>query len=67
MEKFYIVRSEYHSNHWLYAMCYKLADALQLITDEHLPDAAVEFCRGSFPFDYEVYKTLFHKDKGVRS
>ena len=67
MEKFYIVRSEYHTNHWLYAMTSTLAEALQVITSERLSDAAVEFCKGSFPFDYECYKTLFHKEKGVKS
>lgn len=65
MEKFYIIRTDYHGEHWLYGMTNTLADALKFVHDEHLQnaDTAIEFCRGSFPFDYEVYKTLFAQKK----
>ena len=59
MEKFYIIRTDYHNQYCLYAVADTLVKALNLVHNEHLSDAAVEFCRGSFPSDYEVYKTLF--------
>lgn len=65
MEKFYIIRTDYHGEHWLYAMTNTLAEALKFVHDEklHDKDTAIEFCRGSFPFDFEVYKTLFAQPK----
>ena len=61
MEKFYIIRTDYHGEKWLFAMTKTLAEALQFVHDEGLynADTAIEFCKGVFPFDYEVYKTLF--------
>ena len=60
-KKFYIVRTDYYDQCWLYGMTNTLAEALQFVHDEGIygADTAIEFCRGSFPFDYEVYKTLF--------
>lgn len=60
-EKFYIIRTDYKNNDWLYAMTNTLPEALNLVDKENLQyeDTAIEFCKGSFPFDYEVYKTLF--------
>lgn len=64
-DRFYIIRTDYHGEKWLYAMTETLADALQFIHNEGIMDAdtAIEFCRGKFPFDYEVTKTLFAKPK----
>lgn len=64
-DSFYIIRTDYHGEKWLYGMTETLADALKFIHDENLMDAdtAIEFCRGKFPFDYEVTKTLFAKPK----
>lgn len=64
-QKFYIVRNM-HSDpkqDWLYAMCDTLADAFQVITSDKLQDAAVQCCRGSFPFDYRVTRTFKHMPK----
>lgn len=60
-EKFYIIRTDYHNDHFLYGMTSTLSDALKFVHDEHLQnsDTAIEFCKGRFPFDYEVYKTMF--------
>ena len=65
MDKFYIIRTDYHGESWLYAMTNTLAEALAFVHDNGLfsADTAIEFCRGSFPFDYEVYKTLFARNK----
>ena len=67
MEKFYIIRTEYHTDNFLYGMCNTLPEALKFVHDEKLndKDTAIEFCRGSFPFEYDVYKTLFAKSKVV--
>lgn len=64
-DRFYIIRTDYHGEKWLYAMTETLADALQFIHDENLMDAdtAIEFCKGEFPFNYEVTRTLFAKPK----
>lgn len=64
-DRFYIVRTDYHVEKWLYAMTETLADALQFIHDENLMDAdtAIEFCKGSFPFNYTIERTLFAKPK----
>lgn len=64
-DRFYIIRTDYHGEKWLYAMTDTLADALKCIHEENLmgKDTAIEFCRGIFPNDYEITKTLFAKPK----
>ena len=60
MEKFYIVRTDYHGECWLYGMTDTLDEAFKFIRDERLvSDVAIEFCQGDFPFNYDVYETLF--------
>ena len=62
-EKFYIVRTDYYGESWLYGMTKTLAEAIQFVHDEGIykSNTAIEFCEGDFPFDYEVTKTMFAK------
>lgn len=66
--KFYIIRNEYHSNKFLYGMCYTLAETLKAIHDDiekgiDLNDVAIEFCKGKDLFNYDVIKTMYYKGR----
>lgn len=68
MKKWYIIRNEYHTNNFLYGMCYTLADTLKAIHDDiekgiDLNDVAIEFCKGESLFDYDVTKTMHYKGR----
>lgn len=65
MQKFYLIRNEYHTNNFMYGMCYTLADALKAIHNDiaqgiELNDVAIEFCKGDDLFNYDVTKTMFY-------
>lgn len=62
-KKFYIVRNE-HSNpeaDWLYAMTETMIEAMEVCRTEKLKDAAIQICKGDFPFNYEITKTFTYK------
>lgn len=70
-DKFYIIRNEYHTHNFLYGMCSTLADTLKAIHDDiskgvELNDVAIEFCKGSSLFDYDVTKTMFYKGRTAK-
>lgn len=68
MDKFYIIRNEYHTYNFLYGMTSTLADALKAVHDDsergvELNDVAIEFCKGDSLFNYEVTKIMFYKGR----
>lgn len=67
-DKFYLIRNEYHTQNYLYGMCGTLAETLKAIHDDiekgiPLTDVAIEFCKGTSLFDYDVTKTMFYKGR----
>ena len=64
-DKFYIIRNEYHTNNFLYGMCDTLAETLKAIHDDiskgvNLNDVAIESCKGTSLFNYDVTKVMIY-------
>lgn len=63
--KFYIIRNEYHTDNFYYAVCHTLAETVQFLHEEIktglLHDVVIEFCEGNdILFDYQVNNTMFY-------
>lgn len=70
-DKFYIIRNEYHTHNFLYGMCGTLAETLNAIHNDiekgiDLNDVAIEFCKGTSLFDYDVTKTMYYHGRTAK-
>lgn len=63
MADFYIIRTKYYTYGFLYGMTDTLYEAYRFIHNEgiYCSDTVIECCTGTFPGDYDIYKTIFVK------